>query len=237
MNRFAFVLALALLLAFGGIAMAQVEYEPTGRALPDNAQEAEHVFELNGEEWVPATDARAWNGGNSVAGHCNRECHEFNLETHVSVAQWIDFDVNATRKDWRVLKPGKYASDSVTARISSNNDVLVRFYAEDPSHLNPDIDSPDIATEYGYSVGANSGTNVNMVEDWVKGSDFSADEPLEFTLAYQPGEQVFRIWQTIEVTDEHRSSDYNGTGFVSVCVTNLKHWVDGEAGGFASDQS
>ena len=34
------------------------------------------------------------------------------------------------------------------------------------------------------------------------------------------------------MTNQHRSSDYHGTGGLLICVTNLKYWVDPETGTF-----
>ncbi len=61
---------------------------------------------------MTTTNAQSFNSG-GASGHCNKECWDFTIENHVSVAQWIDWEINGTRKDWRVLKPGTYGSDSV----------------------------------------------------------------------------------------------------------------------------
>lgn len=235
-HRIVLVLALAFVLAVGGMAMAQQRppYVPEGNDLPSNATQVEKVWELleDGETWDTSTNAQAFNSGGS-SGHCNRACWDAELETHVSVAQWINYNVDGTRKDWRVLKPGTYGANSVTARIRSNNDVQISFWAEDPTYLNDDVESPPIAAKYGYSIGENSGNNINNVSEWVSG--FSAADPLVFTIRYEDGladELVYRLWQQIEVTNAHRSSDYHGFGGLLICVTNLKYWVDPETGGF-----
>lgn len=232
MKRFTFVLALAFVLAVGGMVFAQ--YDPRGEALPTNAMQT-MTFELtNSNGYVTALNAQSFNSG-SAAGHCNKECWDFTIENHVSVAQWIDWEINGTRKDWRVLKPGTYASDSVTARIKSNNDVQITFWAEDPVYQNPDAESPPIAKWFGYSVGADSGDHPDNVAQWVRASDYSEDSPLVFTIRYEDGLAeglAYRIWEQIEVTSEHRSSEYHGGGGLLICVTNLKYWVDPETGSF-----
>src|SRR5690625_277550 len=122
MRRFSFVLALAFVLAVSGMVFAQSPGDPlTQNATPTTTYEKDA-----NEGWSVSTNAQSFNSG-GASSHCNRECSDFTIENHVSVAQWIDWEINGTRKDWRVLKPGTYASDSVTARVKSNNDVRISF--------------------------------------------------------------------------------------------------------------
>src|SRR5690625_3718106 len=152
MNRFVFVLTLALVLALGGIAMAQSsEYFAEGAPLPEGAVEVP-VFKrgTNGEFGSSGTgQARGWNS-NGTGGHCNRECHEASLTTHVSVAQWIEWSLSATRKDFRVLKPGTFAANSWSANVKSNSVVEIRFSQTDAIYLNDAVESDPIAVRYGY---------------------------------------------------------------------------------------
>lgn len=58
---------------------------------------------------------------------------------------------------------------------------------------------------------------------------------MEFLIRYEEGLATgveYSIWEMIEVTNEHRSSEYHGEGGLLICVTNLKYWVDPETGGF-----
>src|SRR5690625_3136376 len=180
MNRFVFVLTLALVLALGGIAMAQSsEYFAEGAPLPEGAVEVP-VFKrgTNGEFGSSGTgQARGWNS-NGTGGHCNKECHAADLTTHVSVAQWIEWSLSATRKDFRVLKPGTFAANSWTATVSSNNDVEVTFEHSNAEYLNPDVDSDPIAISYGYSTG--SGIDPNQVNEWVA----AGDTPITINIPY-----------------------------------------------------
>lgn len=237
MNRSVLLLALVMMLAVSGLAMAQ-EYHRQGAPLPTNAQPVEGVMEWNGTKWVSTSNAKAYNSGSFSQGHCNRECWDFTLETHVSVAQWIDWEVNASRKDWRVLKPGTYAGDSIAMKVRSNNDVRLTYWAEPAEYLGEE-ESPPIETGFGLVKGRFNSIDPNMVgglDDFAMGSEFSESEPFELTLPYEDvrgSGETWRIYDVIVVTDEHRSSDYHGTSFFNICVTNLKHWVDPETGGFA----
>lgn len=237
MKRFSLVFALALVFAVNSVVFGQRAYDPSGEPLPMNA-EPTTTWMLTKEGWVTADTAKSWNSG-GAAGHCNRECWSVTLENHVSVAQWLDWSLSGTRKDWRVLKPGTYASDSVTAYIKSNNDVIIKFWAEDPVYLNPDAESPPIPTWYGYAIGQTS-SHISDVEDWVRAADYSEDSPLVITLRYEdglPDGLYYRIFEKIEVRDEHRSSDYHGMGGLLICITNLKFWVDGTEGTFKNPQT
>lgn len=239
---------MAFVLAVAGMAFGQgvptndgsQQYDPyhaEGYLLPNNASKTT-VWLLEDDTYTVTERAQAFNSG-GANGHCNRECWDFTIENHVSVAQWLDWSIDGTRKDWRVLKPGTYASNSVTARVASNNDVEVKFYAADPSYQNAEAESPDIAKWFGYSVGSQSSDIASVVE-WVRGSNYNEDEPLVIRLSFNQvsGEgAAFRIFEQIEVTNEHRSSEYFGEGFINICITNLKHWVDGQEGTFKSDQS
>lgn len=225
MKRFSLVLALAFVLALGAMASA---YPAEGIPLPEGATEVD-VFRLNsdGQYTTTATnDARAWNSGIS-SHHCNRACHGIDLTFHVSVAQWIDYEFVGTRKDWRVLKPGTYASNSWSASIKSNNDVEIVVWAENPSYLNPDAESPPIKTRFGTST---NGSDPNSVLDWADAFDPGTGEANKQTIRL-PFDMVkngvkYHIWQEITVTDEHRSSEYEGKGYVEICITNQKMWVD-----------
>lgn len=142
MKRISLVLALTFVFALSSIALGH--YDPRGVPLPENAQKAVTFEKTESGDWIISTNAESYNSL-GTGGHCNRECWDVVIHNHVSVAQWIDWSLDGTRKDWRVLKPGTYASDSMKATIRSNNDVLIRFWAEDPVDQNPETKSPPIA--------------------------------------------------------------------------------------------
>lgn len=232
MNRLVFVLTLAFVLALGGMALANHPGDP----LPENATEVPvYKRDKDGNFLSPATatnSARAWNSG-GAGGHCNRNCHEAELTTHVSVAQWIDWSLSATRKDFRVLKPGVYAANSWTATVSSNNDVEILFTHSNAEYLIEDVASEPIQIRYGYST--SSGIDPNEIDGWVAADDTPITINIPFEEVSQPGGAKYHVWQEITVTEQHRSSDYEGTGTVLVCITNQKYWVD-EDGNWLEDQ-
>lgn len=227
------IVALAAFAAFAQDNPYRQGYE--GDRLPNSVQNP-GTFQLdeNGN-WVPATYAYSFNSeGADSDGMSNKEIHSFNIVNHVSVAQWIKWSISGTRKDWRVLRPGTYASDSVTAKIASNNDVVIEFWAEDPEYLEEDRGvTRTIPKWFSYSEGV-------LPEDadlngWLPASETSEENPFVIRLtdsaALHEG-LTYKIWEKIEVLPSHSSSDYEGTGKVTIYLTNIKHWVDGVNGGF-----
>lgn len=210
-----------------------------GDSLPPGAVNP-GTYSWNGTSWVAAQYAHTWNSGpESSSGMSNKEVHSFDIINHVSVAQWVEYTISGTRKDWRVLRPGTYASNSVTAMIRSNNDVIVEFFATDPEYLS-DINgresvTPTIPKWFGYSQGQDQNLAEVEANGWYRGSDYSADNPLVIFFGDSAGLHAglaFKIWERIEVVPSNTSSDYEGTGTLTIKLTNMKHWVDPEAGDF-----
>jgi|LSQX01.1.fsa_nt_gb hypothetical protein len=204
-----------------------------GDLLPDGSTPP-GTYELRDGAWIPAVYAIAWNsGGADSDGISNKPVFTFEITNHVSVAQWINWSISGTRKDWRVLRPGTYASDSVTARIQSNNDVVIEFYAEDPEYLSDGGVTRTIPKWFGYS----ETDQIDEVDNrgWWRGSDFSSDNPLVIRVRDSAGLHsglTYKIWEKIEVLPSHSSSDYEGKGYVTIYLTNVKHWVDPDTGDF-----
>jgi len=205
-----------------------------GATLPPGAMDP-GTYEWNGTGWVEAQYAKSWNSVPvSSGGMSNKEVHSFTIINHISVAQWVEYTISGTRKDWRVLRPGIYASNSVTAVIRSNNDVIIEFYATDPEYEDPEAGvTRTIPKWFSYST---SNTLTEVEENgWVRGSDYSAESPLVITLKDSAGLHAgltFKLWEKIEVVPSNTSSDYEGYGVVTIKLTNMKHWVDPELGDF-----
>lgn len=230
-------LAGVLALALSGTAMATA-YNPNGEVLPSGAQE-QTVYEFNGTSWGPVgsdgagTKARSWNSGPTF-GFCNKAYWDITFTSHASVAQWINWTLATTRKDWRVRKPGDYASNSIDFTIASNNAVLVSFDGfDDLQYLNPNAPSDTthyIDTWYGV------GSDINNVSTWVPAEDLN-----DMTITFPDSDGLhhgmqFKIWQRIKVVESNSSSEYENVGTVRLAVTNLKFWINGETGGWAENQ-
>ena len=234
--------ALALLVSGAALAAGGSGYNPNGEALPAGALHREQpVYELTQSGWVSVTSpdgdvlARSWNSGGAL-GYCNKAYWDVTFTTHASVAQWINWNLATTRKDWRIRKPGTFASDSIDFWIASNNAVSISFAGfgnlvyQNP-HAPGDTDH-EIEVYYGV------GGDINEAEanGWVPAAQLNDwnlvlpdSEALHNGLAY-------KFWQKLYVSNSNSSSEYHNEGTVRLAVTNLKFWIDGETGHFKPDQ-
>lgn len=215
-----------------------------GDVLPPGASEVE-VFEWDGSNWVgqgtgsDSAPARSWNSTPvNSGGYQNNEHHNISFTSHASVAQWIDWTLSGTRKDWRVRRPGTYASDSLSFTIKSNNDVAVTFSEFDDMEyedlaLAPQGTQTHIPTWYSF------GDTIADAEanGWVSALDLNETDltfvntnPLHYGLSY-------KLWSKILVQESNNSSDYENVGQITLSLTNMKHWIDNETGKFTADQT
>ena len=234
-RRCGLLAAMALALGSSGVAMA---YNPNGEALPPGSTE-QAVYQFVNNQWVPVTSdgagvlARSWNSGPTF-GFCNKAYWDITFTTHASVAQWLNWTLATTRKDWRVRKPGDYASDSIDFTIQSNNAVVVSFHGfGDLQYLNPNPPQDTthtIATWYGV------GNDIANVSNWVPAADLN-----NMTITFPDSDalhhgQQYKIWQRIKVVESNSSSEYENVGTVRLAITNLKFWIDAQTGGWAQSQ-
>lgn len=227
MKKILFIaLAIVAMASLGAMAQTVGDPLPAGAVNPG-------TWEWNGTTWVHTQYAKTWNSNSeSSGGMTNKESISFEIINHVSVAQWIEWTISGTRKDWRVLRPGTYASDSVTATIKSNNDVLVSFWAEDPEYM---VENAGVTRTIPKFFSFSEGDDANDAEanGWVAASETSPDNPYQFIISDSAGLHAglaYKIWEKIEVVPSNSSSEYEGRGMVTVSLTNIKHWVDPETG-------
>lgn len=241
-------LAMALMLALAGIAGAASPGEP----LPAGAVEVEVWYlpwdftwskDFTGWSTDPAdwtmssigdlsAPGRSWNSqGANSGGLQNKENYNFTFTNHASVAQWVDWSISGTRKDWRVLRPGIYAADSITFSLLSNNDVEVTFSGfGDLQYEEPDVPEgtqDTIETWYGYG-----GGTLESVINWVRASELNGTLLIANTNDLHYG-QTIKLWSRIQVEPSNNSSDYENRGLITLSLTNMKHWVDPVTGQFA----
>ena len=215
-----------------------------GDLLPGGATEVE-VYVWEGSSWTSlgtgdvSAVARSWNSNPANSGgYSNKQHHTITFTNHASVAQWIDWEIDATRKDWRIRQPGTYASNAIEFKIKSNNDVTVDFEGfgnlqyENPAEA-PAGTHTDIATWYSY------GETIADAEanGWISAADLNdADFTFVNSLPLHEG-LTYKLWSKIEVVESNNSSDYENTGLITLSLTNIKHWIDPESGNFAEVQN
>lgn len=223
--------------------VASAEYNPNGEALPADATEVSvFEFDQHSGEWVPIgkgnveQGARSWNSG-ATQGRSNQAYWDVSFTTHASVAQWVDWSLATTRKDWRIRRPGDYAADSIDFTVRSNNAVVVSFDGfNDLRYLNPD-GAPEGARDYietYYSIGPSF--EAANAAGWVRASALNEMTVPFDAVALADGES-YKVWQRLVVDASNPSSEYENVGTVRLAVTNLKFWVDAASGNFAQDQS
>ncbi|BAS28681.1 hypothetical protein [Limnochorda pilosa] len=158
-----------------------------------------------------------WRGG-STSFDC--------VAVHAQEFAWMRLELPATRKDWRVRKPGDYTSLALQVRISSNSSVIVQF--QDFGDLTsqgpvPEGSSSAIATWYaaGDTLGEASAAGW-----WPSGQlndqafTFASSETL------RQGVDWF-LWERLDVGPEHAPGEYQSEGVVRFVLANAAVLVVG----------
>lgn len=232
MKKLFVCLAVLTLLLVPAMAMAYND----GQDLPAGAAEQTH-WEWNKDKgenggWDEyaagnsASLARCWTSGGAF-GNCNRKVWTFQLTNHASMAQWCNWNVTRTRWDWRILKPGTYAADCISATIQSNNDVKINFSGfGDLQYQEADAGVKQTIDTY-YSWGPDLESN-----PWVRAGDLndqfaliSDSEDLHETLET-------KLWNKIVVENCNSSCEYENTGTITITLQNIKRWVEPQTGGW-----
>lgn len=148
---------------------------------------------------------------------------------HARELPWMRVEADATRKDWRIRKPGDYVSLALQLRVASNRAVTVRF--EGFGALAPRGSSrgaPSGAAPIPVSYAAGSTLEEADAAGW-----WSARELNEVALALPESEALRRglpwvLWQRLVVTPHHPPLEYEGTGRVVFILANLQDAVVGD---------
>ncbi|MGE5572140.1 MAG: hypothetical protein ACM3ZU_03850 [Bacteroidota bacterium] len=244
MKRMILILTLMAALLTPAAALAQVP-PPTGIPLPAGAVEVDSWY-FDGTNWVhmsgPDTDpglrvialARCWSS-NPVQGSCNKEHWTIDFTHHASIAQWIDWTLSGSRWDWRVRKPGTYTADCITATLKSNNAVAITYSGfDDLTRLNEGGVKQTIDTFY--SIGGAVPPGLPGSDAWVRASALNNEvDTIPDGAGLHEGLQT-KLWNMIVVENCNSSCEYEDTGVITISVTNLKHWIDGESGNFKETQ-
>jgi len=198
------------------------------------------TYKLVNGQWVLQrgvdADARAWHQGTGQSGNCNKEKWEIKVATHASVAQWINWTLDAQGWQIRVRKPGIYIADCISASIDSNADVLVTFTGfDDLRKLSDPMKGMAIETWYALTSGEIPADNA-----WVKATELNS-KTLRVPYCYHNAHLWIKIYVR-EANDSNsgyfktRASEYQNDAKIYLSVSVLKNWIDPESGNFLDPQ-
>jgi len=214
-----------------GLPLLLYSYNP-GQPLPPGAVEVETWY-WDGTQWVsqgtgnPEALARLWRS-DPEQGSCNKEQWVIPVTVHTSVAQWIEWYTSATRVDWRIRKPGVYASDVVTTTVASNNDVIVDYEGFENLY-SPDAVNPEIQTYYAV------GDSIENVQ-WVEAAQINNDDVLLTNSPELCGGMTWTLWNRLDVSECNSSAEYEDEATITLVLQNIKIWIDPATGFFINSK-
>lgn len=232
MKRLVLLLCVMVVVTVSAEAAAQLPGSP----LPAGAVEVEH-WEFDDGEWVFFADsmvganARAWRSGGAV-GSCNRASWTVEFTVHAALAQWVNWSVTGTRWDWRVLKPGDYATDCIGFWVQSNNAVLIDYEGfSDLTRTSPGGVKQTIDTYYSYG----DSIVTAMANGWVRAYSLNdCDDIIGDVAALHTGWST-KLYNRIVVDVWNSSGEDQDTAVVTLSLVNQQPWV-ADAGGWTGAQ-
>lgn len=207
MRRRGPIVLILLVLVTPRVVLAASENYRTDAALSQSS-----TWELVDADWVLTTDV-LWRSSGYSEGDCNGSCGRIQLQTYVSVAEWVDWDASHSRNDWVDLRPGTYRTKAFGVNVRSNNALHVR------------IDDAEVSVpgeEEWYS-------------QWLDVPSFPVDG---LTAVLPAGSGLLDginldVWEQIDTSSG--SGPFHGIRTVLVCVSNVQHWVDSTHAALTTD--
>ena len=205
--------------------------------------EQEH-WEWDGTQWVnfsagdSASLARCWTSGPEDSGSCNQAKWETTITNHASVAQWCDWRILDTNWIWKVLKPGDYAANCISAKLYSNGNVKISF--RDFANLTWVDDQElegvrhEIKTWYSFT----GPGHADWKGDWYAAKPDEGEKGINDQEAIVPDSQAlhdgitYKLYNRIKVVNCNSVGEYENTGTIIISLMNQQDWVD-ESGHWA----
>lgn len=129
------------------------------------------------------------------------------------IACQVNYEVTQGRADFRVLRPGTYASVLTQIYLSGTGAVKLGFSGFEDAQYLEDPSAP--AAKFEYSIGdtlADAGAY-----GWYSADDFNGSEYYVDRALVQAGEEI-TIWSRLTIETFNYSSDYQGAGKVSITL-------------------
>jgi hypothetical protein len=132
---------------------------------------------------------------------------------------WIEYSLSSKEWDWRVRKPGIYASKCLTGTIKSSVDVLVDFNGFED--LCPVVKpAAKLETYYAASVSPLALAQVQ----WLRASNFNNGDLLIKANATTP--TPWYLWNKISVNGSTSAGKYTDAAVITFVMQNVQLWLD-----------
>lgn len=239
---------LALLLLFVAVpAGATTRPELTGTPLPTTGEI--NVWELVDDTWTligsgDKAKARAFESRIPVPGshytmegNCDQYEWHIYLQNVAEVAHWCRWKIDYNKWDWRILKPGEYATDCIELKIDSNGPVSI--LGSDFTNLiyqnwQGDGSAPEIPVEYAWSsTNEHVPTDKNgfLLTPWMTPAQINGADPWlglnECAACSEDGYGwVGHLWNWINVKKCQPTCNYFSWAEITIALDNQKMWVD-----------
>ncbi|GAI45181.1 unnamed protein product, partial [marine sediment metagenome] len=146
----------------------------------------------------------------------NMTAVDVEFEFHASVAQWVQLKVNATRIDWKVIKPGEYLAPPIFFEYKSNGNLI--FESEGFGDMTGE-DGDVIETYFAYKF-------LGTSDGWIRAADFNRQP---FSRSVPEDEchnwNTLKLVQKIIVGDCVSACEYEAGGTIQVILAEQKPWL------------
>jgi hypothetical protein len=165
------------------------------------------------------------------------------LEWHIdvtinaSVAQWIQWNLNAQGWDWQIMKPGCYAANCIHFFVASNGDVLIDYEGfNDLESVVPNThdnwieawyswgDTPQQADANGWVRADSLNTDDDLLDESYLND---ANDPLVGDL--HEGIE-FKLFSKVCVENCNTACEYQDLASITLVLMQQKPWVDPDGG-------
>ncbi len=211
-----------LLLAFAVFAIAQLPNQlDVWKWDPEEEEWVFLGFGVDAPAWAFTTDPKF--------GACNKETWNISVGVDVSVAQWIEWQLTASKWKWYIRKPGTYVADCITANLKSNGPVGIKIVMGNITGGNPNTNSI-IEAFYGADFSAQHPSNVQW---WLPAPlefQFTVPDSFDLHAGY-----AIKLWNKIKVVECNSACEYSATGTITLTLQTIKPWIVPETGYFNPD--
>ncbi|NIO09516.1 MAG: hypothetical protein GTO40_16530, partial [Deltaproteobacteria bacterium] len=137
--------------------------------------------------------------------------------------QWASFHVSSTQWEWKVRRPGEYASRTLTGTVSSSSDIMIAFSGFGDLVCSNPI-SENVEAFYGAYLG---NLQVDQVS-WVRAQDFNGSTLLIPRPHGPPAPVPWCLWNKINVGTVNSAEEYANDAVITFLLKVNSTWTDPE---------